>query len=106
MQEANITYPRDTALMLKLAAIAHKVGAYLNKHLFADPLWQVDLKAIKSIARHCFYDKEKPLVDLWALAYQEVTRIKRGDHSKVGGHEVLIRFPGFYRWLMGEYSKF
>lgn len=77
VQEANIAYPKDTALMIKLAAIAHKVGTYLNKHVFADPLWHVDLKAIKPTARHCFYDKEKPLVDLWALAYQEVTRIKR-----------------------------
>lgn len=77
IQEANIAYPRDSALMVKLATITHKVGAYLNKHLFEDKLWHVDLKAIKSLARQCFYDKEKSLADLWSLAFSEVNRIKR-----------------------------
>lgn len=30
VQEANIAYPRDIALMVKLAKIAYKVGSYLN----------------------------------------------------------------------------
>lgn len=77
VQEANIAYPRDASLMVKLAAMAHKVGAYLNKHLFEEALWHVDLKAIKSTARQCFYHQERTLIDLWTLAYQEVTRIKR-----------------------------
>ncbi len=79
IQEANITYPRDSTSMVKLSAIAHIVGVYLNKHLFEDKLWYVDLKAIKSMARQCFYNKEKPLVDLWALAYGEVARIKHAS---------------------------
>lgn len=77
IQEANITYPSDKVLMVKLATIAHKVGSYLNKTFFPADFWQVDLKTVRSIALQCFYDKGKSLIDLWSLAHGEVSRISR-----------------------------
>lgn len=77
VQEANCSYPRDVRLMVRLGMIAHKVGHYLNDKFFKADFWDVDLKAIKSAALKCFYKADCALIDLWRLASQEVTRIKR-----------------------------
>ena len=84
--------------MVKLATIAHKVGSYLNETFFCADFWQVDLKAVRSIVLRCFYDKGKSLIDLWSLAYQEVSRIKRA--CAIVGKD-LPKLP----WFIASYIR-
>lgn len=77
IQEANMSYPRDVHLIVKLSTIAHKVGSYLKRTFFEADFWDIDLKSIKSLARQYYYDPEKSLICLWSLAYEQVSRLRR-----------------------------
>ena len=77
IQEANITYPRDANLIVKLASIAHKVGHYFNETFIRDDFWHVDIKKIKSLARSCYYGADNALIDLWELAHAQVRRVRK-----------------------------
>jgi hypothetical protein len=75
IQEANMTYPSDAAMLKKLGAMAHKTAKYLNakasKHMVS-PL-VVNMKRISARARKCFFlkknasDEEKKEIQLALL---------------------------------------
>lgn len=84
IQEANMTYPSDANLMVKLGASAKKVSEYLNKKIsyFQLTPLKFDITKIKSLARKYFFspkaaseDKRSLLNDLWCEAYSQVTKI-------------------------------
>lgn len=77
IQAANMSYPRDVNLIVKLSTIAHKVGSYLNRTFFKADFWDIDITSIKSLARQYYYTPEKSLLSLWSLAYEQVSRLKR-----------------------------
>src|SRR5215470_14902816 len=56
VQEANIAYPSDAHLMVKMTLLVHKVWTYMKQNIafFADFLPCVDVKAVKAKAR-AFY---------------------------------------------------
>jgi len=56
VQEANIAYPSDAHLMVKMTFLVHKVWTYMKQNIafFADFLPCVDVKAVKAKAR-AFY---------------------------------------------------
>src|SRR5215471_16342692 len=56
VQEANIAYPSDAHLMVKMTLLVHKVWMYMKQNIafFADFLPCVDVKAVKAKAR-AFY---------------------------------------------------
>lgn len=57
VQEANIAYPADANLMCKLSALGKKVIDYLRKKTrgFLPERLEVDMKAVKEIARRYFF---------------------------------------------------
>ena len=86
VQEANITYPSDAHLMVKLTLLAGKVWTYLKENLsyFADFTPTVDVKAVKAKAKAHFFDARKDreqanatLLELWREAFSQVSPVTK-----------------------------
>ena len=63
VQEANIAYPSDAHLMVKMTFLVHKVWTYMKQNIsfFADFIPCVDVKAVKTKARaYLFRDRKEP----------------------------------------------
>jgi len=87
IQEANMAYPSDVNLMIKLGSMAKRVANYLNKTISCfqlDPI-EVDFKGIKTIARKYFFkkqgenkkEKHNILTDLWAHTHSQVKNLTK-----------------------------
>jgi hypothetical protein len=81
-QEANMSYPSDVNLLVKIAKIAHKVWVEMQNKISHFKLYdlKLNLREIKSKARSCFFDKKKEnksnnLLNLWKITYDEVMKI-------------------------------
>ena len=61
IQEANIAYPSDAHLMVKMTLLVNKVWTYMKKNVsfFADFIPTVDVKAVKAKARAYWFDNRK-----------------------------------------------
>jgi hypothetical protein len=61
IQEANIAYPSDSHLMVKMTLLVNKVWTYMKENLsfFADFIPTVDVKAIKNKARAYWFRDRK-----------------------------------------------
>ena len=57
VQEANIAYPSDAHLMVKMTLLVNKVWLYMKQNVsfFADFIASVDVKAVKAKARTYFF---------------------------------------------------
>ncbi len=86
VQEANIAYPSDAHLMVKLTLLAGKVWRYLKEHLsfFADFTPTVDVKAVKAKAKAYFFGARKngeqanaALLELWQEAFSQVSPVTK-----------------------------
>lgn len=86
VQEANIAYPSDAQLMVKMTLLVNKVWMYLKKNIsfFEDFIPRVDVKAVKAKAKAYFFrtknDAEKArsaLQALWHEAFTQVTEIQK-----------------------------
>ena len=86
VQEANITYPSDAHLMVKLTLLAGKVWTYLKENLsyFADFTPTADVKAVKAKAKAHFFDARKDreqanatLLELWREAFSQVSPVTK-----------------------------
>ena len=63
VQEANIAYPSDAHLMVKMTLLVNKVWMYMKQNVsfFADFMPSVDVKAVKAKARaYLFRDRQDP----------------------------------------------
>jgi IS5 family transposase len=61
IQEANMAYPSDAQLMVKMTLLVNKVWTYMKKHVtfFADVIPTVDVKAVKAKAKaYWFRDRQ------------------------------------------------
>lgn len=83
VQEANMSYPSDATLLVKLGCLAKKVAFYCNEHVvsFRRKGIMIDFKGIKSRARAYFFSgikKAKDLVerselrDLWSYVASQI----------------------------------
>ena len=86
VQEANIAYPSDAQLMVKMTLLVNKVWTYMkgNISFFEDFIPSVDIKAVKAKAKAYFFrtknDSEKAsstLQGLWHEAFAQVTEITK-----------------------------
>lgn len=86
VQEANIAYPSDAHLMVKMTLLVHKVWTYMKKNIsfFVDFIPSVDVKAVKAKARaYWFRDRkhedETPrlLHDLWHEAFIQIDHVRK-----------------------------
>ena len=89
-QEANMAYPSDVNLLVKLAKIADKVWHEIQDKIsyFQPYHFKLDLKKIKSLARSCFFDKKKEnksdnLFNLWVATHTEVHKILKLNISLI-----------------------
>src|SRR5215467_5522297 len=86
VQEANIAYPSDAHLMVKMTLLVHKVWTYMKQNIafFADFLPCVDVKAVKAKARaYLFRDRKDPehakttLQELWHEAFTQIHQVRK-----------------------------
>jgi len=86
VQEANIAYPSDAHLMVKMTLLVHKVWTYmkLNVSFFADFIPSVDVKAVKAKARaYLFRDRQDAahaqttLQALWHEAFTQINHARK-----------------------------
>ena len=86
VQEANIAYPSDAQLMVKMTLLVNQVWTYMKNHIsfFEDFIPSVDVKAVKAKAKAYFFrtknDAEKAsstLQALWHEAFAQVTEITK-----------------------------
>jgi IS5 family transposase len=86
VQEANIAYPSDAHLMVKMTLLVQKVWTYmkLNVSFFADFIPSVDVKAVKAKARaYLFRDRQDAaqaqttLQALWHEALTQINHVRK-----------------------------
>jgi len=86
VQEANIAYPSDAHLMVKMVLLVHKVWTYIKQYIafFADFMPCVDIKAVKAKARaYLFRDRKNPehaqttLRELWHEAFTQIHQVRK-----------------------------
>ncbi|MBA8667540.1 transposase [Holosporaceae bacterium 'Namur'] len=110
VQKANIAYPSDVNLMVKLAEKANKVWKYMKSSIsfYADWDIKVDVKNIKSKARRCFFskieDKHKVLQELWHSAYNEVGKVSRACECLLSYD--IARMPRNIKRLYSQLEKY
>jgi IS5 family transposase len=86
VQEANIAYPSDAHLMVKMVLLVNKVWTYMKQHIafFANFLPEVDVKAVKAKARtYLFRDRQDAeqaktiLQALWHEAFTQIGHVRK-----------------------------
>jgi hypothetical protein len=86
VQEANIAYPSDAHLMVKMTLLVHKVWMYMKQNVsfFADFIPSVDVKAAKAKARaYLFRDRQDTaqaqttLQTLWHEAFTQISHVRK-----------------------------
>ncbi len=86
IQEANIAYPSDAHLMVKMTLLANKVWLYMKQNIsfFADFIPRVDVKAVKAKARtYLFRDRQEPaqaqtlFQELWHEAFTQISHVRK-----------------------------
>src|SRR5215831_3143928 len=86
VQEANIAYPSDAHLMVKMTLLVHKVWTYMiqNISFFADFIPRVDVKVVKAKARaYLFRDRKEPehaqttFQELWHEAFTQIHQVRK-----------------------------
>jgi|SoiMetStandDraft_2_1073263.scaffolds.fasta_scaffold16874_3 transposase, IS5 family len=86
VQAANIAYPSDAHLMVKMVLLVNKVWTYMKQNIafFTDFLPEVDVKAVKAKARaYLFRDRQdaeqaKTLLQaLWHEAFTQISHVRK-----------------------------
>jgi transposase, IS5 family len=86
VQEANIAYPSDAHLIVKMVLLVNKVWTYMKQNVsfFADFIPSVDVKAVKAKARaYLFRDRKDPehaqttLQELWHEAFTQIHQVRK-----------------------------
>jgi len=86
VQEANIAYPSDAQMMVKMTLLVNKVWTYMkhNVSFFADFIPSVNVKAVKSKARAYFFRNRKDpeqtettLLGLWHEAFAQISQVRK-----------------------------
>jgi transposase, IS5 family len=85
-QEANLAYPSEAPLMVKMTFSVNKVWMYMKKSLsfFADFIPSVDVKAVKAKARAYWFDNRKDagkqkaaFEELWHESFTPIPNVKK-----------------------------
>ena len=86
IQEANIAYPSDAQLMVKMTLLANKVWTSMKENVsfFADFIPSVDVKAVKAKARAYWFRARKHVdgtprlfQDLWHEAFTQINHVRK-----------------------------
>jgi transposase, IS5 family len=86
VQEANIAYPSDAHLMVKMTLLVNKIWMYMKQNVsfFADFTPCVDVKAVKAKARaYLFRDRKEPdhaktmFQELWHEAFAQISHVRK-----------------------------
>ena len=86
IQEANIAYPSDAHLMVKMALLVNKVWMYMKEHVsyFSALLPTVDVKAVKAKAKAYWFDnhksteqKQTAFKELWYETFTQIGHVKK-----------------------------
>ncbi len=86
VQEANIAYPSDAHLMVKMTLLVNKVWLYMKQNVsfFADFIARVDVKAVKAKARAYLFRNRKEatqanatLQELWHEAFTQINHVRK-----------------------------
>jgi transposase, IS5 family len=86
VQEANIAYPSDAQLMVKMTVLVNQVWMYMKQNVsfFADFIPRVDVKAVKAKARAYWFrnrqDAEQTqtaLQELWHEAFIQISQVRK-----------------------------
>jgi transposase, IS5 family len=86
IQAANIAYPSDAQLMVKMTLLVNKVWTYMKKHVafFADVIPTVDVKAVRAKAKaYWFRDRQHPdtapslLQALWHESFTQISYVRK-----------------------------
>jgi transposase, IS5 family len=85
IQAANIAYPSDAQLMVKMTLLVNKVWTYVKEHVafFADFIPTVDVKAVKAKAKaYWFRDRQHTETtpslwpDLWHASFTQISHVR------------------------------
>jgi transposase, IS5 family len=86
IQEANIAYPSDAHLMVKMTLLVNKVWMYMKQNVsfFADFILTVDVKAVKAKARAYWFGDRKSaeqrqtaFEELWHESFTQIGHVKK-----------------------------
>src|SRR5215510_2899626 len=86
IQKANIAYPSDAQLMVKMTLLVNKVWTYMKEHVsfFADFVPRVDVKAVKAKARAYWFrdgknvdETQRLFQDLWHEAFTQINQVRQ-----------------------------
>ena len=112
IQAANITYPSDAHLMVKMTLLVHKVWTYMKQHVsfFADFIPSVDVKAVKAKARaYLFRDRQDTaqaqttLQALWHEAFTQISHVRK--YFNVLLDYDIQRMPWNIRWSLDQVNE-
>jgi hypothetical protein len=86
IQEANIAYPSDAQLMVKMTLLVNKVWTYMKENVsfFADFVPRVAVKAVKATARAYWFrdgknvdETQRLFQDLWHEAFPQINHVRK-----------------------------
>lgn len=86
IQAANIAYPSDAHLMVKMTLLVNKVWMYMKKNVsfFADFIATVDVKAVKAKAKVYLFNHHKEIEhkkaafeSLWHESFTQICNVKK-----------------------------
>jgi transposase, IS5 family len=86
IQEANIAYPSDAQLMVKVTLLVNKVWTYMRENVsfFADFIPRVDVKAVKAKVRAYWCrdgknvdETQRLFQDLWHEAFTQINHVRK-----------------------------
>jgi hypothetical protein len=86
IQAANIAYPSDAQLMVKMTLLVNKVWTYMQENVsfFADFVPRVDVKAVKAKARAYWFrdgknrdETQRLFQDRWHEAFTQINHVRK-----------------------------
>lgn len=94
VQEANMAYPADASLMLKLVRTGGKVIAWLRRHTrgIVSPGFYMDVAAVAAKAKAYFFMARNTVIEKRRLAFKELHRLVKRQVLPVVG--LLGRLDG------------
>jgi len=109
VQKANMAYPSDVNLMVKLCRIAIKVENYLNNKIsyFLGDVLTIDIRSIKAKARRCFFNRDKGQnlsIYLWQAVFEGVSKV-RSKCSELMSHQIR-RMPWNIKRAMDQLIEY
>jgi len=113
IQEANIAYPSDAQLMVKMTLLVNKVWTYMKEHVsfFADFIPSVNIQVVKAKAKAYWFrdhkntdETQRLFQDLWHEAFTQINHVRK--YFKVLLDYDIERMPWNIRRALDQINEY